>query len=125
MPAPAWADDERVDRMDVHFGYEILEKLGAYVEYGVTDLADIAQNSWFLFGLQVPAWKILDRLLLEVEYKQKRNGVNTRQDAAWMVVMRKKWRKITFDLNVGADPRSLGSKDAADVGGIFRTTLKF
>lgn len=116
---------ERMDRLDVHAGYRILEKLALSVEYGMTDLSDVSQNSWFLFVLEVPAWKILDRLQLEVEYKQKRNGVDTRQDAAWMVLLRKKWRGVTVDLNVGADPQSLKSLDAGDIGGTMRTTLKF
>ncbi len=116
---------ERVDRLGATAEYRFTDRVTVYGEYGITRLDSVQGHQWALLGMQAPAWKILDRVLVELEYAHNRNGVDTRADFAWMLIMRRKVLGVTFDLNVGADPATLGSRDAGDVGGILRTTLKF
>lgn len=116
---------DRVDRLSGMAEYRFSDNLALYGEYGITRLDSVQDHQWALLGMQVPGWKVLDRLLLELEYTHNRNGVDTRADLAWMVILRRKVLGVTFDLNIGADPAGFGSRDAGDVGGILRTTLKF
>jgi hypothetical protein len=116
---------DRVDRFVATAQVKIVEDLTVFAEYGLTNVAEAADNSWILWGVQVPAWKILDMLQFEFEYKKDRLGTGTDGDLAWMVVMEKKIMALAANLNIGADPKGLASTGPGDVGVYLRTTMKF
>lgn len=120
-------DEEIQHRAIVNAGYTFLKetKSGFFLEAAIVDFNEVADNTWLLFGLTTAAgW--IDRVQAEIEFKSDRmmDGENE-GDLAWMVLIQKKALGLTFDLNVGADPKSLGSATAGDVGGILRITAKF
>ena len=123
--------DENVDpinRFIVNCGYTIVKDLGLglFGEYAIVDFNEPTDNMWFLVGFKTKAGVVLDNIQAEFEIKNHRNGdVTTDRNLAWMVLLQKKVMGLTLDLNVGADPKILGSKTAGDVGAIFRVSAKF
>ena len=101
-----------------------VENLNFFFEYGNVDLQNAKDNNWLLWGLDIPAGKILDLFRVEMEFKKDRIA-DEKADLGWIVILSKKVAGLKFDLNVGADPKSLGSKDAGDVGGILRISAGF
>ena len=101
-----------------------VENLNFFFEYGNVDLQNAKDNNWLLWGLDIPAGKILDLFRVEMEFKKDRIA-DEKADLGWIVILSKKVVGLKFDLNVGADPKSLGSKDAGDVGGILRISAGF
>jgi hypothetical protein len=120
-------EDDMIHRAIADVGYTFLKetKTGLFLEAAIVDFNEIEDNTWFLFGLTTNAgW--IDRIQAELEFKSDRlmDGSND-ADLAWMLLIQKKIAGLTFDLNVGADPKSLGSTTPAEVGGILRVTAKF
>lgn len=101
-----------------------VENLNFFFEYGNVNLQKAKDNNWLLWGLDIPTGKILDLLRVEMEYKKDRIDTE-KADLGWVVILAKKAAGVKFDLNVGADPKSLGSKDAGDVGAILRISAGF
>jgi hypothetical protein len=123
------AGDTRTNRMAATAAYSIIEGLKPFVEVGVTDLAEAGDNTWIVGGLDIPTGTMLDLLRFECEYKKERftKEALDEEDApdfAWMLILSKKIKKVAFDLNVGADPKSLGTMKASEIGAHLRMTLK-
>ena len=76
---------------------------------------------WILGGADLPTGGILNQLRAEIEFKRDRLATSD-CDLAWMVIMMKKAAGLKFNLNIGADPRSLASQEMGDVGAHFRVT---
>ena len=126
VQTPGEADG--VNRFIVNCGYTILKDvgLGLFGEYAITDFNEASDNMWFLVGIKTKAGVVLDRIQAEFEIKNHRNNDPTTDgNLAWMVLLQKKVLGLTLDLNVGADPKVLGSKTAGDVGAIFRVSASF
>jgi len=106
--------------------YAILEDLNVFAEATTVNLSEAKDNTWVLAGLDIPTAKVLDKLRAEIEYKRKRLGDgNTDGDFAWMIVMVKKVKGLGFYVNVGADPKELGSASPGDIGGHLRLSADF
>ncbi|MBD3421590.1 MAG: hypothetical protein GF398_15855 [Chitinivibrionales bacterium] len=105
--------------------YSILKDLNLLAEWGNVDMGQFRDNSWFVFGLDIPAAKILDKLRFEAEFTKNRLQQNSDGDFAWMVVLVKKVKKLKINLNIGADPAKIGSESAGDVGAHLRLSTKF
>lgn len=120
-------EDEATHRAVVNAGYTFLKetKTGFFLEAAIVDFEEVADNTWLLFGLTTAAG-FIDRIQAEIEFKSDRlmDGTND-ADLAWMLLIRKKVMGLCFDLNVGADPKTLGSTTPGDVGGILRISAKF
>lgn len=121
----ASSSDTETHRLIFNATYKIIENLNLFAEYGITGLSDIADNSWILAGLDVPTGGILDQCRVEIEFKKDRLGEETDGDLGWMIILVKNYSKLKFNLNVGADPASLGSEAPKDVGVHFRVTATF
>jgi len=125
---PEDTPDEQIQhRAVVNAGYTFLKetKSGFFLEAAIVDFNEVADNTWLLFGLTTAAgW--IDRVQAEIEFKSDRmmDGENE-ADLAWMILIRKKAAGLCFDLNVGADPKVLGSTNAGEIGGIFRVSASF
>ncbi|MFP4415686.1 MAG: hypothetical protein ACLFSB_00290 [Chitinispirillaceae bacterium] len=117
-------NDDRVHRFSATAQYQIVKGLLLFVEYGIVDLSDASDNSWFLSGFDIPTGGILDLLRAEIEYKQDRTE-EYESDIAWMILLAKKVFGTSMDIGCGADPRRLGSEEASDVGAFMRITTKF
>jgi len=121
-------DMDPVNRFIVNCGYTIVKDLGLglFGEYAIVDFNDATDNMWFLVGIKTKAGVVLDNIQAEFEIKNHRNNEpSTDANLAWMVLLQKKVMGLTMDLNVGADPKVLGSKTAGDIGAIFRVTASF
>ena len=121
-------DADPVNRFIVNCGYTIVKDLGLglFGEYAIVDFDEPTDNMWFVIGLKTKAGVVLDNIQAEFEIKNHRNNeASTDANLAWMVLLQKKVLGLTMDLNVGADPKVLGSKTAGDVGAIFRVTAGF
>lgn len=120
-------DEEIQHRAIVNAGYTFLKetKSGFFLEAAIVDFNEVADNTWLMFGLTTAAgW--IDRVQAEIEFKSDRLMDDSNEaDLAWMLLIQKKALGLIFDLNFGADPKSLGSATAGDVGGILRITAKF
>lgn len=122
---------ENVDPVNsfiVNCGYTIVKELGLglFGEYAIVDFNDATDNMWFVVGFTTKAGVVLDRIQAEFEIKNHRNGdVTADRNLAWMVLLQKKVMGLTMDLNVGADPKVLGSTNAGEIGAIFRVTAGF
>ena len=117
-----------MNRFIVNCGYTIVKDLGLglFGEYAITDFNDATDNMWFVVGFKTKAGVVLDNIQAEFEIKNHRNNEpSTDANLAWMVLLQKKVMGLTFDLNVGADPKSLGSTKPGEVGAILRVTAKF
>lgn len=101
-----------------------VEGLNFFFEYANVNLQKAEENNWLLWGFDIPAGKILNLFRVEMEFNKDRVA-DEKADLGWIVILSKKVVGLTFDLNVGADPKSLGSKDAGDVGGILRISAGF
>lgn len=115
-------------RFIANCGYALLKNIGLsfFGEYAIVDVHEPADNMWFLLGIKSRAGAILDNVQVEGEIKNHRNNdPTTDMNLAWMVLLQKKILGLTLDLNVGADPKVLGSKKIGDVGAIFRASAKF
>lgn len=125
--------DDEVDqqRLALTAAYTILKDLGLglFAEYGIRDLEEVAANSWIMAGLDIPTAKILDLLRFEMEFKNyklaNQNNSDDNANFAWMIILSKKVKMVSFDLNFGSDPRGLGSEKPGDVGAILRVTAGF
>jgi|GEM_PF-3242258 len=121
-------DEEAFHRAMVNCGVSIIENggLNLFGEMAVIDMDEPTDNTWFTTGFSCKAGRVLDRIQIEFEIKNHRNGDPTTDgNLAWMVALRKKVTVLTLDLNVGADPTTLGSKEISDIGGVFRATVLF
>lgn len=124
---PDWKD-KKTHRFITNAGYTIVKDLGLglFGEFAIVDFEEPVDNMWFLAGFTTKAGVVLDRIQAEFEIKNHRNKkTSTDANLAWMVLLQKKVMGLTFDLNVGADPKSLESKTVYDVGAILRVTAKF
>lgn len=120
--------EEAVHRAMVNCGVSIIENggLNLFGEMAVIDMDEPTDNMWFTTGFSCKAGRMLDRIQIEFEIKNHRNGDPTTDgNLAWMVALRKKVTVLTLDLNVGADPTTLGSKEISDIGAVFRATVLF
>ncbi len=118
------SEDDGVHRMVLTSEYSVLDNLSIFAEYAILDLSEVGENSWILAGIDLPTAGILNSLSVEFEIKQDRSEEYA-PDFAWMILLGKKYRGISFDVAGGADPRGLGSENAADVGGYIRISSKF
>jgi hypothetical protein len=121
--------ETRTNRVAVTAAYSVIENLRPFIEVGITDLAEAGDNTWIVGGLDIPTGELLDLLRFECEFKKARFsedalGDGDAPDFAWMVILSKKVNKVAFDLNVGADPKSLGTLKAGEIGAHLRMTLK-
>jgi len=117
-----------VHSASVNAGYTIMKDLGLCVlgEAAIVNFEEASDNAWFMVGAASKVANILDRVQVEFEIKNGRHGTTDAGDnLCWMLMLQKKYKGLTFDLNVGADPVSLGSQTAGEVGAIFRTTASF
>ncbi|HLV30055.1 MAG TPA: hypothetical protein VKY57_00660 [Chitinispirillaceae bacterium] len=114
---------ERDHRLIISGAYQIISDLEIFLEYGITSLTDIRDNSWIMFGTEFPSGKILDQLRLEFEYTKDR--LNDLSDLAWIIAIQKEWQNLTFYLNTGSDPAYLRSGDIDKIGFAFRMSLSF
>jgi hypothetical protein len=114
-------------RLMLSGGYQVIEDLSVYAEYGITDMAKSADNSWFMAGITIPTAKVLDALRFEAEIKTDRPETKSDEtDFAWVLILSKSYKDVTADFNITADPNSkIGSTDAGDIGAILRLTAKF
>ncbi|MCX7726396.1 MAG: hypothetical protein N2053_06060 [Chitinispirillaceae bacterium] len=119
---------DAVNRASINSGYTFVKdlNLARFGEMAIVNLNKPVDNMWFLVGFSSKVWYILDRLQVELEIKNHRAGATTTDNnLAWMLLLRKGFKGLTFDMNIGADPKVLGSKKISDVGGIFRMTASF
>lgn len=117
-----------VHRATLNAGYTFVKdlNLSAFGEAAILDFNEVSDNAWFMVGAASKIPMVLDRIQVEFEIKNFRNNTTSAADnLCWMVMLQKKYRDLTFDLNIGADPYALGSKSADEVGAIFRTTASF
>jgi hypothetical protein len=112
-------------RLIVNARVEIIKNLMPFAEFAITDLSEAADNMWFLFGVDIPTGPVLDQLRFETEIKKDRLGADTDGNFAWMVIIVKKVLGLKFNLNFGADPKSLDSESPGDIGAHFRMSAKF
>jgi len=120
-------DSDYVNLATVNAAYTIMKDLNFSVfgEAAVTDFSETSENAWFLIGAASKIPMVLDRIQAEFEIKNHRHGTEAADNLAWMVMLRKKVTDLTFDLNIGADPATLGSQSPSEVGVIFRTSASF
>jgi hypothetical protein len=105
--------------------YQIIPDLNVFAEAAVVDFNEARNNAWLVAGVDIPTAKILDQLRIETEYKSNRIGDNTDADFAWMIILVKKVKGLGFYVNIGTDPKELGSKSIGDIGGHLRIAANF
>ena len=122
--AVAQDKDDARHRLIANTTISPVEGLNFFFEYANVNLQNAQENNWLLWGFDIPTGKILNLFRVEMEFKKDRIA-DEKADLGWIVILSKKVAGLTFDLNVGADPKSLGSKNAGDVGGILRISAGF
>jgi hypothetical protein len=110
-------------RLMANATYTIIKDFDLFAEYAATDLNAISGSSHILAGLDLPTFTILDQFRVEVEYAADRP--DSLAQVGWMVLLTKKITGLKINLGVGADPSSLGSRDAGDIGIVGRITASF
>jgi len=114
-----------VHRLMLAANVSIMEQLQVFIEFGNVDMANFSDNSWLMFGLDIPTNNVLDLLRVEAEYKKDRVTASSNDDFAWTAILVKKVKGLKFNLNIGADPKGFGSEDSGGIGVHFRASTKF
>lgn len=117
-----------IHKASINSGYTFVKdlNLALFGEMAIVNLNKPIDNMWFVVGFSSKVWYLLDRFQVELEIKNHRGGATTTDsNLAWMLLLRRGFKGLTFDMNIGADPRCLGSKKVSDIGGILRMTASF
>ena len=121
--------------------WDILENvkgLSLRGELGLTNLADVSNNTWGTFGISLPTGGVLDMLAADFEIHKNRvngswldetnKGTEFNSNLGWFVQVAKVFKEtVRWDIGFGVDPSGdgVGSQDKSDIGVISRIGFRF